>query len=95
MTMPDYRVPESKCPFCFAELDRACNTDAEGGPRPGDMSICLYCARILKFGPMTQLVLPTPEDFEELMRQSPETILLLMKNQRAVRQLIAMRSTRN
>lgn len=49
---PHCRVDASPCPVCNAKLDAAtCASQAGRSPRPGDITVCLYCATILVFNP--------------------------------------------
>ncbi len=43
------RVIESACPKCNAKLDGATHVYGEGGPEPGDLSVCMYCSAALVF----------------------------------------------
>jgi hypothetical protein len=58
------------CPYCGAKCDAATITDADkpyGGPRPGDVSVCGYCAELLIFdGAPLALRKPTPEEHDEI-----------------------------
>lgn len=42
-------VPPSPCPYCGTALDAASNSEA-AKPSPGDISICVKCAGVCKFG---------------------------------------------
>jgi hypothetical protein len=42
------RLPESRCPFCDHKFDAASGEGTEA-PKPGDLTICLYCASPLRF----------------------------------------------
>lgn len=40
------------CPHCGAELDAATHAGpGEPQPKEGDVSVCLYCAGMLEYGP--------------------------------------------
>lgn len=48
--MTDHRTTPSLCPNCGDKLDAATNMPGEnGGPEPGDPTICLNCGCILVF----------------------------------------------
>jgi phage FluMu protein Com len=56
-----------KCPSCGTITDSdsvAFGEDAK--PSPGDVSICLYCAKLLVFGDDLNLKLPTNKQLEEI-----------------------------
>jgi len=52
----DFHVPARLCPSCFEQLDGASKIDSEGAPVPGDVSFCIYCAAMLRFGDDMALV---------------------------------------
>lgn len=55
-------TPPCRCPNCGRELDAA--TNFRGAvPRPGDLSLCCYCATLLEFGADLHL---TPKDIDTL-----------------------------
>lgn len=41
------RLDSGQCPECATKTDA--HTGPAGGPRPGDLSICLYCGTLLTF----------------------------------------------
>ena len=43
------KVPPTACPGCGAVLDACCSTGETRDPRPGDYSVCTYCAAVLQF----------------------------------------------
>jgi hypothetical protein len=45
----DHLTDWVECPSCHIRMDGAFNTTGEGGPEPGDPSICGYCAEILAY----------------------------------------------
>jgi hypothetical protein len=45
------RTPPQFCPLCFTVLDAVASLETKKVPDPGDFTICLYCAAVLKFGP--------------------------------------------
>lgn len=55
-TFVDIQVPESICPFCFCILDTASNTYGTTAPEPGDHTLCIRCANVLRFDENLQLV---------------------------------------
>jgi len=91
----DYRMKEAKCPRCGRVMDGATNCTGDGAPSAGDFTVCFYCATILRFGFALQLEMPARADFEELMRQPPETLFTLGKIQHLVRARARERAGRN
>ena len=51
---------EAACPHCRRRLDAATGFD-EHAPRPGDLSICLYCSAVLQFTPTGFVLFPEHE----------------------------------
>ena len=43
-------LPEQFCPYCFHRLDSATSFDTEESPQPGDFTVCISCANILRYG---------------------------------------------
>lgn len=70
-------LAEDRCPYCGGLLDAA--TDPRPGskrhPKPGDVSICFYCAKWVQFDPDMRLVRPTPET-AKFVRTNPACIYL-------------------
>jgi hypothetical protein len=59
-------VPPSPCPSCFKVMDRATDGLRGGGrPRPGDVTVCINCGALLRFG--EQLQLGACGDVEDLL----------------------------
>lgn len=40
---------QARCPECRSTLDGATGVDHDERPKPGDVSLCLYCGTILVF----------------------------------------------
>lgn len=82
-------VTPTTCPTCGRRLNAA--SAADGSPvRPklGDFSVCIGCARILRFDEEREPVLAVADDLAELAAEEPETLQLLMLAHRAVRSLL-------
>ena len=43
------RTPAQFCPACFSLLSAASSLKNDVVPAPGDFSICVYCAAVLRF----------------------------------------------
>jgi hypothetical protein len=80
------QLPPSRCPFCDALLDGASSL---GGwhPEPGDLSVCIICASILRFDAALHVEPVTPDALRALEAQEPDLIAKLRAYQRVVRQL--------
>lgn len=59
----EYEIPEMVCPVCREKYNRASLVTNEGRrePKPGDVSICLYCGSWLEFLPQGKMQALTPE----------------------------------
>jgi hypothetical protein len=80
------------CPVCLKLQDSAtCLSDPESRPAPGDYSICISCAAVLRFGPEMDLLEATEVDLEEMKYRQPREYNLLEQAQRLVRTLNAQR----
>jgi hypothetical protein len=60
MNRLESNVPESKCPHCGEKLTHASPIDGEGGPEPGNISLCCMCGEVLLFDQELRMV-PIPE----------------------------------
>lgn len=83
MQLKDTRVPVSRCPYCDAPNDRASGV-YERGPQPGDFSVCLICASLLRFGDAMRLRIPSRAELDAL---PPDFLAELRTYQRIVRDL--------
>lgn len=65
--MKHVKVPPSNCPVCGARQDAATNLTQQEGPKPGDLTVCLYCQTVCRFaGEEMQLVVVGQEELEKL-----------------------------
>lgn len=59
--------PCCPCPCCGVKLNGASNADEHTEPpRPGDISMCLYCGALLEFGPKLERIKLSDEVFNKL-----------------------------
>ena len=47
--MKEHRMAARSCPGCGAHLDAATGVLGDEAPRKDDLTICLYCAGLLRF----------------------------------------------
>jgi hypothetical protein len=68
MTATAHRLPgEPRCPACGAILDGATSVDLDGAmPRPGDVSICAYCASLLVYSDELHPRFPTDAELVDI-----------------------------
>jgi hypothetical protein len=57
--MKRIRVPRHKCPWCDVDLDGVFGPD-DTPPKPGDLTVCIYCQGVAQFG--DDLTLEQPRD---------------------------------
>lgn len=63
MKLKEHDMPASKCPHCGTRFDRASSLDDEA-PGPGDVTVCIRCAKICIFNEDLTVRKPTgPELF--------------------------------
>ena len=55
------------CPVCGSLLDAASSIDHDKKPKPGDVSICIYCAYPLIFEENYRIREPTDEERKVIM----------------------------
>jgi|1185.fasta_scaffold195022_3 hypothetical protein len=79
------------CPYCAKKLDAASHVDlTDVRPRPGDTTICFYCAGLMVFADDGRPRKPTDDEALE-MENNPEVL-----NARVlVRRSIAVRKERS
>ncbi len=66
---------EPRCPECSAVLDAATHMyDRRSQPRPGDVSLCLYCGTALRYGPNLRLQRLTDTEFMALPADTREEL---------------------
>lgn len=84
------RVPSAPCPTCGKKLDAATCMSSDAQPRPGDYTVCLYCANVLRFRDGMKLAVLSLEDAEDLARDR-EFARKIFKAQRLIAQFKHMR----
>lgn len=81
MTRDSVRVPMHRCPHCDAKLDAAMSMvddpDGPGQPEPGDLTICLMCAVILKFGRGGYCTIMTLDELKRYAEDDPRQVAAL------------------
>ena len=65
------KLPQSACPRCGYQIDAATKLDDESAvPTPGDVSVCMKCAHVTKFGYDLSLVELTQDELVDLATDS-------------------------
>ncbi len=80
------RSAPKRCLGCGRDVD-AHSGDPGTSPKPGDVSICAYCARAMQYGPELEL---EPLDMSEL----PEDVRAEVEEGQALIRAAMLRSTR-
>lgn len=80
----DSKIPPSPCPYCDASFDRAGSPDG-GIPEPGDYSVCIRCASLLKFGENMELLPVSQEEINACSKLDPTFMDNMKAMQNAVR----------
>ena len=67
------RIQGSNCPSCGKFLDGASSVSDPGrsGPSPGDLSICIACGTIVKFGENLKLEIVSENELEQIKQNFP------------------------
>ena len=53
-----FRLPPSACLYCGHVMEMASNPFGDGGPRPGDLTVCIKCAGYLQYDETLHLQMP-------------------------------------
>lgn len=84
------RTPVVLCPLCGHTLDAASSvTNPDERPDPGDFSVCIGCAGVLRFDDQRRLTLPRAGEVEGAMREDPDIRRAIDVSIRAIRHLHA------
>lgn len=86
MNFPHHFSEPQPCPGCGHVLDAHSPTDIKDRepPREGDFTVCFYCALVLRYGLLGELLQVSHAELTELPR---ETRWQLRKVQRVIRRL--------
>lgn len=79
--MKDHHVAPSNCPVCGKLNDMATGVGGTDAPVEGDISVCLTCQSVLRYGPDLRLELPTREQIEEAYTEEPKLRAAVFKAQ--------------
>lgn len=65
--LEDHSIPACECPECKNVLDTAASTLPGKTPKPGDITICIYCYNVMEFGDDLQLQTLSKEGRDEFL----------------------------
>ena len=68
----EYRTPKTACPDCQMPIDALNGANHDHAPRPGDRSICAYCACLMVINDDMTMRAATQDEIEKLLQN--ETI---------------------
>lgn len=73
--MRTQRTPVNRCPRCNEKLDAASALTEDAVPKPGDISMCMYCQAFLVFKSDLTLRLSTDDDMADLPIKQREALM--------------------
>lgn len=73
--MRTHRLANAKCPYCDSKIDGASDPLGDAEPKPGDITICIYCAGLMVFDQLLIPRFPTDEEVIEA-RKHPEVAVV-------------------
>lgn len=86
-TTPEHDVTPNRCPHCEHILEGATGVTTQNAPKPGDVTLCIYCAAVLVFQDDMRVRLPVEEEANEFASNGE-----LMKMQKIVKLAIRRRN---
>jgi hypothetical protein len=81
--MVDIQVPESFCPHCFCVHDTVTNSSGGSAPEPGDHTLCIRCAGVMRFDGDMQLVAARWDDIPVAYRSKFAAIKMAIEECRS------------
>jgi len=69
MTLKTARIAATACPYCGYKIDSA-SRPGRSQPIPGDVMMCLNCAKMSIMGDAGELRRPTREEVEEIKQDA-------------------------
>jgi hypothetical protein len=83
-----YHLEEARCPWCDKRLDAVTDADVhERGPDPGDLTICIQCASLLRLDGNLIPQKIAPAELQQLIREQPDLAEMIDIMQRTARSL--------
>lgn len=74
-----FNTRKQQCPVCKTLLNAASNPIGDYNPKPGDLSICIKCKTVLKFGEAMEFILASQEEVDSAIKQIDDVKDLLSK----------------
>jgi hypothetical protein len=63
---PHQRMPATHCLNCERLVDGASGVDTKGKPRPGNITVCIYCGHLMAFARDLSMRELTGEEMREI-----------------------------
>ena len=84
--MKTHHTKDNPCPKCQKILTAVtCTTEDHNAPKPGDVTVCVYCESALEFTDDLSLMLASPETLADAevaadIKRSVEVVRLIKQN---------------
>jgi hypothetical protein len=94
---PAVDMPASSCPFCGKQFDLASSArnGMAGKPKPGDLTLCIQCARVLFFDDALRPRKPVSGELEAAMAEDSAFAERITTVQSAIRKVSLSRNGRS
>lgn len=60
------------CPYCHRNLDMVGNVHPDSTPKPGQISICMFCGEISRIDENFNFIKISEEEYVNILKQCPE-----------------------
>lgn len=70
-------MPPAACPYCDKMLDAADSYRDGITPKPGDVTVCIYCAQASFFTTTLHLRRPETGELEKAVKSNPQLSLIM------------------
>jgi hypothetical protein len=80
------RLPECHCPNCDRKLSAASSPKELALPKPGDISVCVYCGELLEYDSDLHSIRLSAATRAKLKRNQPDKWQMLVDYQREFRE---------
>ncbi len=73
-----HHLDPEPCPNCGHMIDACTGLQGKESPDPGDVTICMYCGALLRYGEGLSLIKLSPENAKKLCDENPLLAKLVM-----------------
>jgi hypothetical protein len=81
------KLPPCPCPSCGKALDATSEAGGNGAPKPGDITLCIYCGHLMAFA--NDLTLRELTDGEMHAIAGDRRIIAIQKARKALKEKVA------